>query len=87
MRNEKFEKYTPYNIAAISFAPAEIAHEIKNFIPEFEMSYKPDNRQKIAESWPQTIDDSQARKDWNWKHRYDLKDLVKTMLEGLHFTY
>lgn len=87
MQHEKFEKYTPYNIAAISFDPAEIAKEIKNFIPEFEISYKPDNRQKIAESWPQTIDDSQARKDWNWKHNYELKDLVKTMLEGLHFTY
>ena len=85
MQHEKFDSYTPYNIAAISFAPHEIAAELKKHLPNFEISYKPDHRQKIAESWPKSIDDSQARSDWGWHHRFDLKDLVKAMLEGMHF--
>ena len=60
--------------------------KFKKHIPDFTISYKPDNRQEIAESWPQTIDDKQARKDWNWEHKVDLGELVKEMLQGLHFT-
>ncbi|MEN8123623.1 MAG: NAD-dependent epimerase/dehydratase family protein [Bacteroidota bacterium] len=86
MQHEKFKKYTSYNIAAISFSPKEIAEAIKKHIPEFTITYKPDNRQDIAESWPQSIDDGQARKDWNWEHQVDLDELVKEMLQGLHFT-
>ncbi len=86
MQHEKFKKYTSYNLAAISFSPKEIADVIKKHIPDFVISYNPDNRQKIAESWPQSIDDGQARKDWNWQHQVDLEELVKEMLQGLHFT-
>src|SRR5690606_22362870 len=72
-----------YNLAAISFNPAEIAAEIKKHIPEFAISYAPDFRQDIADSWPQVIDDTDARKDWNWKHQYDLAAMTKDMLENL----
>ncbi|MDN3678318.1 L-threonine 3-dehydrogenase [Flavobacterium paronense] len=72
-----------YNLSGISFTPAEIAAEIKKHIPEFTISYKPDFRQKIADSWPASIDDSMARKDWNWKHKFDLASMTKEMLEHL----
>lgn len=72
-----------YNLAAISFSPAEIAAEIKKHIPSFEISYKPDFRQKIAESWPQSIDDSDARNDWGWKHEYDLAGMCEIMLKEI----
>ena len=72
-----------YNITAMSFAPEEIAAEIKKHIPEFEMSYEPDFRQQIAESWPASIDDSAAQKEWGWKPDYDLAAMVKDMLEKL----
>ncbi len=86
MQHKKFEKYTSYNLSAVSFSPREISEAIKKHIPDFTISYKLDNRQEIAESWPQTIDDKQARKDWNWEHKVDLGELVKEMLQGLHFT-
>ena len=79
----KLSVRTSYNLAAISFAPEEIAAEIKKRIPEFQMSYAPDFRQQIAESWPQSIDDSTARKDWGWKHKYGLSELVDVMLKNL----
>ena len=72
-----------YNLAAMSFTPKEIAAEIKKHIPDFEITYKPDFRQEIADSWPQTIDDSQARKDWNWEHKFDLESMTKDILESL----
>ncbi|KAL6076218.1 L-threonine 3-dehydrogenase, mitochondrial-like isoform X1 [Balamuthia mandrillaris] len=72
-----------YNIAAMSFTPEELAAAIKKHMPEFAMSYKPDFRQTIADSWPCSLDDSDARRDWNWKHDYDLDALVKDMLEKL----
>lgn len=74
---------TSYNLTAISFTPHEIANEIKKHIPDFEISYKPDFRQQIAESWPQIIDDSSARKDWNWNHKFDLKTMTTEMLENI----
>lgn len=74
---------TSYNLAAISFTPEEIAAEIQKHIPEFEISYKTDFRQAIADSWPQVIDDSQARADWNWNHEFDLSLMTKDMLENL----
>jgi nucleoside-diphosphate-sugar epimerase len=74
---------TSYNIAAMSFSPQEIAAEIRKHIPDFSISYKPDYRQTIAESWPQSIDDSVARKDWKWKHEYDLAKMTKDMLVNL----
>lgn len=72
-----------YNLAAMSFSPAEIAAEIKKHIPEFEICYKPDFRQAIAESWPESIDDKAAREDWGWSHKYDLEELTSIMLEHL----
>jgi nucleoside-diphosphate-sugar epimerase len=74
---------TSYNLAAISFTPQEMATEIKKHIPAFEISYDIDFRQAIADSWPQVIDDSKARKDWNWKHKFDLSLLTSDMLENL----
>jgi len=72
-----------YNLAGISFAPEEIAAAIKKQIPDFEISYDPDFRQAIADSWPSSIDDSRARSDWGWKHEYDLDRMTETMLHHL----
>jgi nucleoside-diphosphate-sugar epimerase len=80
---DKISVRTSYNISAISFSPAEIAAAIKKHIPGFKISYKPDYRQAIADSWPQSIDDSVARRDWNWKHEYDLEKLTMDMLKNL----
>jgi len=74
---------TSYNISAMSFSPKEIAVEIKKSIPVFTISYKPDYRQQIAESWPQSIDDSVARKDWGWKEEFNLSTMSKDMLANL----
>ncbi len=74
---------TSYNFAAISFTPKELVKEIVKLVPDFTYDYKPDYRQKIADSWPSSIDDKQARKDWSWKHKYDLTTLTKVMYEGL----
>lgn len=72
-----------YNLAGISFTPKQIAEEIKKHIPDFTITYKPDFRQQIADSWPQSIDDSEARKDWAWAQKYDLAGLVDNMLKNL----
>jgi nucleoside-diphosphate-sugar epimerase len=72
-----------YNLGGISFDPKEIAAEIKKHIPEFEITYKPDFRQAIAESWPQSIDDSVAKKDWGCEYIYDLPKMTKLMLEEI----
>ncbi len=72
-----------YNITAMSFAPEDIANEIKKHIPEFEIDYKPDFRQQIAETWPRSIDDSVAREEWGWKPDYDLASMTSDMLEKL----
>ncbi|WP_407557079.1 NAD-dependent epimerase/dehydratase family protein [Winogradskyella sp. 4-2091] len=76
-----------YNLSAISFTPKEIADSIKAEMPEFKMSYKPDFRQAIADSWPSSIDDSVARKDWNWSHDFDLKTMTSEMLKQLKKKY
>jgi nucleoside-diphosphate-sugar epimerase len=74
---------TSYNIAAISFSPEEIADAIRKNIPGFEITYTPDHRQKIADSWPNSIDDSAARSDWNWKPEYDLNSMTEDILKYL----
>ncbi len=83
----KLEYSGDYNLAAISFTPKELAEEIRKHIPEFEITYYDDPRQAIADSWPQTIDDTAARKDWAWSHQYDLAKLTKTMLERLTYKF
>ncbi len=80
---EQIKIHSSYNLAAMSFAPEEVAAEIKKHIPEFEITYAPDFRQKIADSWPASIDDSEARKDWGWSHQFDLETMTKDMLEHL----
>jgi nucleoside-diphosphate-sugar epimerase len=80
---EKIKIHSSYNLAAMSFTPTEIAAEIKKHIPEFEITYNPDFRQKIADSWPASIDDTEAREDWDWKHTFDLETMTKDMLEHL----
>jgi nucleoside-diphosphate-sugar epimerase len=80
---DKISVRTSYNVAALSFSPKEIAAEIKKHIPDFAIGYEPDYRQKIANSWPQSIDDSVARADWGWKPDYDLARMTRDMLENL----
>ena len=80
--SESIKIRSSYNLSGISFTPVEIAAEIKKHIPEFTISYKPDFRQNIADSWPASIDDSLARKDWNWKHKFDLASMSEEMLRN-----
>jgi len=80
---EQIKIRSSYNLAAMSFTPTEIAEEIKKHIPEFTITYHPDFRQKIADSWPASIDDSAAREDWNWNHKFDISSMTKDMLDHL----
>ncbi|MFA7192209.1 MAG: NAD-dependent epimerase/dehydratase family protein [Candidatus Paceibacterota bacterium] len=80
---ENIKTRMSYNLSAISFSPTEIAGELKKHMPEFEISYAPDHRQAIANSWPASIDDSDARADWGWKHEFDLEKMTEVMLENL----
>ena len=75
-----------YNVAAFSFNPKDITTEIQKHLPEFNISYTPDFRQAIADSWPQSIDDTEARNDWNWSHKYDLAEMTTDMLTNLKTT-
>ncbi len=72
-----------YNVAGLSFNPRELAQAIAQKLPEFSIHYAPDSRQEIAASWPQSLDDTVARKDWNWKAEIDLQQLVKDMLKNV----
>ncbi|MCV9388008.1 NAD-dependent epimerase/dehydratase family protein [Reichenbachiella ulvae] len=72
-----------YNVAAMSFTPEDVYEEIKKHCPDFKISYEPDFRQEIADSWNQSIDDSVAQRDWGWKPEYDLKRMTEVMLENL----
>lgn len=73
-----------YNLGGISFTPAQLADEIRKQLPEFKIDYAPDFRQKIADSWPGSIDDSEAKNDWNWQEKYDLVALVDVMLKNVN---
>lgn len=79
----KISVRTSYNISGMSFSPKEIAAAIQTHIPSFEISYAPDYRQQIADSWPQSIDDQVARHDWGWKEEYDLAAMTADMLANL----
>jgi len=80
---EKINIRTSYNVGAMSFSPKEIALAIQQHIPDFNISYAPDYRQQIANSWPQSIDDSVAIADWGWKPEYDLAKMTADMLQNL----
>ncbi len=84
---EKISIRTSYNISGMSFSPKEIAEAIQQHIPEFTILYKPDYRQQIAESWPQSIDDSFARNDWRWQQEYDLQKMTEDMLKNIRVKY
>jgi len=79
----RLNHHADFNIAAMSFSASELAAEIKKHIPEFIVTYEPDYRQAIAESWPETIDDSAAREEWGWKPDYDLAKMTADMIAAL----
>jgi nucleoside-diphosphate-sugar epimerase len=74
---------TSYNVSGMSFSPLEIGNAIRKHLPDFSMNYQPDYRQQIADSWPQSIDDSVAKADWEWQPEFDLQRMTKDMLENL----
>ena len=80
---EKIQVRTSYNVSGMSFSPATIAAAIQKHLPDFTIDYRPDFRQAIADSWPQSIDDSSARSDWGWKEEFDLDMMTRDMLEKL----
>ncbi len=80
---KKLKHHADYNLAAMSFTPEELVSEIKRIIPEFQCEYEPDFRQKIADSWPDSIDDSAARNEWGWKEEYDLRAMTEDMIDKL----
>ena len=80
---QKIKIRNAYNLAALSFNPQELAASIQKYIPDFTINYKPDFRQAIADSWPASIDDAVARKDWGWQHTIDLDKMTKIMIDNL----
>lgn len=80
---EQIKVRSSYNLSAISFTPKEIAESIQKHIPGFSITYNPDFRQKIADSWPMSIDDTKAREDWGWAHEFDMDKMTQVMLENL----
>jgi threonine 3-dehydrogenase len=85
LSNADPEKLTSrvYNINSMSLSPGDVINSIKKYLPDFDCTFKPDYRQKIAESWPHSIDDTLARNDWNWNPRFDLDAMTKDMIEKL----
>jgi nucleoside-diphosphate-sugar epimerase len=83
----KLKHHSDFNLTAFSFSPAELVAEIQKHIPEFTCEYKPDFRQKIADSWPRTIEDSAAREEWGWEPAYNLPAMVADMLEKIGKKY
>jgi len=82
-KKESIKIRSSYNLSAISFTPKQIAESIQKHIPDFSITYTPDFRQGIADSWPKSIDDSRAREDWNWKHAFSLENITQEMLNQL----
>jgi nucleoside-diphosphate-sugar epimerase len=81
---EKIKVRTSYNLSGMSFSPVEIGDEIRKHIPGFQLDFKPDYRQQIADSWPKSIDDSKASEDWGWKPEFDLAKMTADMLMNLN---
>ncbi|HOI00003.1 MAG TPA: NAD-dependent epimerase/dehydratase family protein [Bacteroidales bacterium] len=80
---ESLKHHCDFNVGSMSFSAGELAASIKKYIPDFEIEYKPDHRQKIADSWPQSVDDSAARAEWGWNPSFDLDSMTRDMLEKL----
>lgn len=80
---EKLKHHSNFNVGAMSFSAGELAAEIKKHIPEFKVTYEPDFRQAIADSWPRSVDDSVARQEWGWSPEYDLERMAEDMIEKL----
>ena len=85
--SRKIKIRSSYNLGGISFSPKELADEIKKHIPKFNISYNEDFRQKIADSWPASINDEHAQKDWGWNLEYDLKKMTEDMIKNLTIKY
>ena len=81
--SEQIKIRSSYNLAAMSFTPKQIGKEIKKHYPNFELSYTPDFRQKIADSWPASIDDTSAREDWGWKNDFTIENMTVDMFQNL----
>jgi len=79
----KLKHHSDFNVGAMSFTVKEIAESIKKYIPEFEITYKPDFRQAIADSWPNDVDDNAAREEWGWSPDYNLDSMTKEMLDAI----
>ena len=84
---KKIKIRSSYNLGGISFSPKEIGEEIKKHIPKFNISYNEDFRQKIADSWPASINDQHAQQDWGWNLEYDLKKMTEDMIKNLTIKY
>lgn len=76
-----------YNVTAMSFTPEELVDKLSKYVPDLHVTYNPDSRQDIADSWPQVFDDSEARRDWNWKPKYNLDSLVDLMVRDVKENY
>jgi nucleoside-diphosphate-sugar epimerase len=87
MKTDLPDDFFSYNIAAINFTPKEITAAIQKYLPNFKIKYSPDFRQEIADSWPESIDDTKARESWNWKYSFDLEKMTSVMLENLKEKY
>jgi nucleoside-diphosphate-sugar epimerase len=81
--SEKLRIRTSYNLAAMSFNPEEVTKSIQKTLPDFTIDYNPDFRQDIADTWPQSIDDSFAKEDWGWNPEFDLDQMTNTMIRSI----
>lgn len=84
--NEQLKRRV-YNVTAMSFTPEELANRLSQHVPHLHVTYQPDSRQAIADSWPEVFDDSDARRDWHWQHKYDLGNLVDFMVKDVQENY